>query len=145
MRKITRRLEFDAAHRLLHHKGKCANLHGHRYVVEVEIGLLGELPAGGLVMDFGDIKEKFGGWIEANLDHTFICNSEDRLAIECGSRLMRNKQLYVMDCEPSAENLARLLLIQAQRLLDDDHRKVTRVVVRETPNAWAEDTGEHDQ
>jgi 6-pyruvoyltetrahydropterin/6-carboxytetrahydropterin synthase len=34
--KVIRRIEIDAGHRLLKHEGKCRNLHGHRYVFEVE-------------------------------------------------------------------------------------------------------------
>jgi 6-pyruvoyltetrahydropterin/6-carboxytetrahydropterin synthase len=30
---ITRRLEFDAGHRIPHHDGQCRHLHGHRYAI----------------------------------------------------------------------------------------------------------------
>ncbi len=30
----TRRIEFDAAHRILNHESKCKMLHGHRYAIE---------------------------------------------------------------------------------------------------------------
>ena len=32
---ITRKLEFDAGHRVMNHESKCATCHGHRYVLEV--------------------------------------------------------------------------------------------------------------
>jgi len=34
---ITRRLEFDAGHRIPHHAGKCCHLHGHRYAIELTV------------------------------------------------------------------------------------------------------------
>lgn len=33
--RIGKRYTFDAAHQLRHHKGKCANVHGHTYTVDV--------------------------------------------------------------------------------------------------------------
>ena len=40
---ITKRLEFDAGHRIPQHKSQCRNLHGHRYALEIT--LEGELSA----------------------------------------------------------------------------------------------------
>ena len=34
---ITRRLEFDAGHRIPHHDGQCRHLHGHRYAIELTV------------------------------------------------------------------------------------------------------------
>ena len=34
---ITRRLEFDAGHRIPDHKSQCRHLHGHRYVIEITL------------------------------------------------------------------------------------------------------------
>ncbi|RDS98986.1 6-carboxytetrahydropterin synthase QueD, partial [Burkholderia contaminans] len=34
---ITRKLEFDAGHRIPDHRSQCRNLHGHRYVLEVTL------------------------------------------------------------------------------------------------------------
>ena len=34
---ITRRLEFDAGHRIPDHRSQCRNLHGHRYVLEITL------------------------------------------------------------------------------------------------------------
>jgi len=58
---ITRRLEFDAGHRIPHHGGQCKHLHGHRYVIEVTLrGAVQEKHGDadeGMVLDFGDIKK----------------------------------------------------------------------------------------
>ena len=34
---VTRRLEFDAGHRIPDHRSQCRNLHGHRYVLEITL------------------------------------------------------------------------------------------------------------
>src|SRR5258708_4908300 len=50
-----RRYRFEAAHRLEWHPGRCRRLHGHSYVLEVEI--FGELDDRGVVMDFAEVEE----------------------------------------------------------------------------------------
>ena len=47
--------EFDAAHSLPGYQGKCANLHGHTY--QVEIVVEGDVGDDGFVMDFYQLKE----------------------------------------------------------------------------------------
>ncbi|EWM45059.1 6-pyruvoyl tetrahydropterin synthase family protein [Bordetella holmesii 70147] len=57
---VTRRLEFDAGHRIPDHRSQCRNLHGHRYVLELTLtGDVVQAPGqsdNGMVMDFSDIK-----------------------------------------------------------------------------------------
>ncbi|MDR1661543.1 MAG: 6-carboxytetrahydropterin synthase, partial [Azoarcus sp.] len=58
--RITRRIEFDAGHRIPDHVGQCRNLHGHRYALEISFG--GDIidapgcAVNGMVMDFSEIK-----------------------------------------------------------------------------------------
>ena len=56
---ITRRLEFDAGHRIPHLKSQCRHLHGHRYALEVtlsgEIIQVEGVSEQGMVMDFSDV------------------------------------------------------------------------------------------
>ncbi len=50
---------FDSAHFLANYEGKCRNIHGHRWVVDVEVKSE-SLQAGGqldgMIIDFGDLK-----------------------------------------------------------------------------------------
>jgi len=46
---------FDSAHKLEWHQGKCQNLHGHRWEVEIRIKTI-RLDENGIVIDFGDLK-----------------------------------------------------------------------------------------
>ena len=72
---ITRKLEFDAGHRIPDHRSQCRNLHGHRYVLEVT--LRGDLvdtegaPDRGMVMDFADLKAIVGAVLDP-FDHHVI-------------------------------------------------------------------------
>ncbi len=57
---ITREFNFEAAHHLPGHKGKCRRPHGHSYRLQISLrGPLMEAPGqsdDGMVMDFDDLK-----------------------------------------------------------------------------------------
>ncbi len=79
---------FAAGHALRNYKGKCENVHGHNYRVQVTIA--GEqLDQSGLLVDFVEIKRLMGGAIEY-LDHRFI-----------------NDLPPFDEINPSAENIAK--------------------------------------
>jgi 6-pyruvoyltetrahydropterin/6-carboxytetrahydropterin synthase len=134
--KITKRIEFDAGHRLVKHESKCANLHGHRYAVEVELTLLLSLDDVGRILDFSEIKSVFGKWIDDNLDHAFIVNVHDPIV----DAIISSGKYFIVEFEPTAENLSLMLLNKAQQLLDCDRFKVSRIKLWETPTSTAEVT-----
>lgn len=137
----TRKLKFDAAHRVTRHESKCANLHGHEYHVEVTVAAP-DLDHAGRVVDFGAIKELVGGWIDDALDHGMIAASWDEEIIAlCKSN---DWKLFVMDCEPTAENIARMIYGHATSLLKsrDAGLRVENVRVHETMNAYADFGGQ---
>ncbi|GAB4231395.1 MAG: 6-pyruvoyl tetrahydropterin synthase family protein [Methyloligellaceae bacterium] len=136
---VTRRLEWDAMHRIANHEGNCKAFHGHRYAAEITCEAP-RLDALGRVVDFSLIKSRLGGWIEDHLDHTAILQENDtdpavRQLIESNAAL--GKPVYLMPEPPTAENLATLLARQAQKLLADTGITVTEVRVWETPNCSA--------
>lgn len=132
----TRRLEFDAAHRVKLHESKCKYVHGHRYVVEATISApkLDEL---GRVVDFGVIKEKLGTWLDENWDHTTILWDQDK---ELGNAIANQtgQNIYYMPTNPTAENIAAYLLDTICPTLFDKPLQVTSIIVQETPNCKAE-------
>lgn len=134
----TRLLEWDAAHRVMRHESKCRSLHGHRYRAEITCHAA-DLDSVGRVIDFGVIKEVIGKWIDDKWDHTTIVNVEDtqlvQFVIEQGLRAP-----YVMAGEPTAENMAKELLIQGQRLLQihGSEVRIEKVRIYETINCFAE-------
>ena len=68
---VRRRFEFEAAHRLPNHPGKCRELHGHSYklVVQVERPVDSET---GMVIDFSDLKQTVGERVLTRLDHRYV-------------------------------------------------------------------------
>lgn len=137
LRKCTRRLEFDAAHRVMNHESKCKNLHGHRYVVELTCAAA-MLDGLGRVVDFGVMKSIVGAWIDEHLDHGAILYVEDRELIELCVK--QGWKVFQVSANPTAENLAAWIYDQAVILfaVHDAGLAVEKVVVRETPNCWAE-------
>ena len=78
---ITRKLEFDAGHRIPDHKSQCRNLHGHRYVLEITlIGNVIEQEGSsdnGMIMDFSDVKAIAHQHLVDVWDHAFLVYAKD--------------------------------------------------------------------
>ena len=126
---VTREFHFCYGHRLLNYNGKCAHLHGHNGKIEITLAK-NELDELGMVMDFGDLKASIGSWIDEHLDHRMILAKDDPLA----DLLIRSGEpVYLLDVNPTAENLARLIFEQVQSL----GFPVTKVKFRETDQCVA--------
>ena len=132
----TRKLHFDAAHRVLEHKSKCKMLHGHRYVVEVTLKAK-ELTKEGFVMDFGDIKEKLGSWIDSNWDHNTILSKDDKNLGDFIEKETGQKVFY-LPYNPTAENMALYLMNVVCAKIFDGATKCVKITIYETPNCFAE-------
>lgn len=141
MATLTRVFEFDAAHRVMHEKIKCFNLHGHRFKVEVtfEYYSTGSL---GYAIDFKELKRIAGDWIDNNLDHAAILNPMDKAFIDLNKNY--GLRTYIMgmgiygDINPSAENIAEELLFTLRTLFIKHPVKVVKVRLYETPNCWVD-------
>lgn len=134
----TRRIEWDAMHRLPDHEGPCRAFHGHRYAAE--ISCRGEIGEDGMVIDFGLIKREVGAWIDEHWDHTALLHEgDDDPAVEAIERSNRQlgRPVYYMDRPPTAENIAAELAEVSRKLLEPHGIRVARVVVWETPNCSA--------
>ena len=108
---ITKQMEFAYGHRLLEHKGKCRYLHGHNGMVEVDIESEA-LDAMGMVVDFGDVNEVVKVWVNENLDHRMLLNRADPLV---SSLIEAGEPVVLMDENPTAENIARLIWLEARK------------------------------
>jgi len=141
---ITRRLEFDAGHRIPDHKSQCRHLHGHRYALEIT--LAGDIihqdgdSANGMVMDFSDIKSLARRHLVDLWDHAFLAYVGDQPVVNFLHSLPEHKTV-LLDCIPTAENLAE----RAFAILDSVYRdtygnrlRLERVRLYETPNCWAD-------
>ena len=68
---VARAFDFQAAHHLPRHPGKCRNLHGHSYRLVVRCA--GDVdPKSGMVLDFADVKAVVEERILSVVDHTLL-------------------------------------------------------------------------
>lgn len=133
----TRKIEFDAAHRVMEHESKCRLLHGHRYVVEATF-TADKLDDLGRVIDFGVIKEVLGGWVDEHWDHNAVLHQNDK---ELGEKIssITGQGIYYIPCNPTAENMAEYLLNHVcKKLFADMPIECIKIKLWETPNCFAE-------
>jgi 6-pyruvoyltetrahydropterin/6-carboxytetrahydropterin synthase len=110
---------FSSAHQLRGYKGKCENLHGHNY--KIEIYARGEeLNNIGLLIDFGELKVAADEVVKY-LDH----------------RNINELPPFDEELNPSAENLAQYFLEYLNTRVADDRVKVYKVRCFETPTSVA--------
>lgn len=134
MYRVTREILFCYGHRLLDYDGKCRHLHGHngRAVITLEAERLDEL---GMVVDFSRLKRTVGDWIDQTLDHQMLLHRDDPVL---PFLRQQGEPIFVMDVNPTAENIARLIFEQAVRL----GFPVVEVSLWETENCFATYRGE---
>jgi 6-pyruvoyltetrahydropterin/6-carboxytetrahydropterin synthase len=130
MHKIKKTFHLAYGHRLLNHKGKCANLHGHNGVVEVTLKAA-KLNSDNMVMDFTELGVKVKTWLDANLDHKVILAKTDPLAAILDKA---GQACFLTSDSPTAEILARLLF---ERFTRDLKLPVDKVAFWETPASMA--------
>ena len=130
------KIEFDAAHRVIGHSGKCVNLHGHRYVLEVT-AQADELDSLGMVVDFGTLKGEIKKWIDAHFDHNVILSEEDR---EMGGAIsnITKQNIYYLPYSPTAENISYYLKDKVfPNIFEQKEFVITQVKLQETASCWA--------
>lgn len=141
---ITTRLEFDAGHRIPHHKSQCKNLHGHRYAIEITLSgdIIHDDDASedGMVMDFSDVKAIAKRELVEVWDHAFLVYQHDKEVRSFLDSLPDHKTV-IFPTVPTAENMA----LEAFKILNrhykdtyGNHLKLEKVRLYETPNNWAD-------
>ncbi len=129
MYSVTKEIHFCYGHRLLGHRGKCRDLHGHsaRAVIRLESETLDAL---GMVVDFKDIGDFVKSWLESEIDHNLLlCRDDPVLPLlqAAGERVL------AMDANPTAENIAKLIFDRVAA----GGFPVTEVALYETASAHA--------
>jgi 6-pyruvoyltetrahydropterin/6-carboxytetrahydropterin synthase len=146
----TRRIQFCAGHRVMGHENKCANLHGHNWValITAEADALDSV---GRIVDFSVLKERYGRWIDDRWDHGMILRLEDPWAlvienaseaVDPGRSAFRDlkTKLFLMEANPTSENLARFLLDSGVDLMKGTGVTIVKVRLYETENCYSDAT-----
>ncbi len=126
---------FDSAHFLAGYNGKCANIHGHHWVIEVEISGYELVESGekrGMLIDFGDLK-KIVRTLADDYDHALIYETGTLKPATLSALEDEGFKLIELPCRPTAENFARLFF----DMLTGQSLPVSRVTVYETPDNCA--------
>ena len=143
---ITRKLEFDAGHRIPDHASQCRNLHGHRYTVLIT--LTGEVADAegqsdnGMIMDFSDVKALANTHLVNVWDHAFLVYRGDTSVRTFLDSLPGHKTV-VLDRVPTVENLAQAAFDILRPAFENHYGRslaLSRLTLYETPNCWAEIT-----
>ncbi len=109
---------FAAAHNLKDFRGKCENLHGHNW--KVEVCLRGKrLEQNGILLDFAEVKAATREALE-ELDHKYL-----------------NELPFFIQENPSSENIARFLFEKLSAKLDNDDHWLHSVSAWESADACA--------
>lgn len=145
---ITRRIEFDAGHRIPDHLSRCRHLHGHRYAVEATV--TGEVrrqpghPEHGMVIDFAALKDILASEVAEPWDHAFLAFRGDREVVAMLAALPGHKTV-LLDAVPTAENLAVIAAEKIEQALNARYGgrvRLRRLRLYETPNCWADVIGD---
>jgi 6-pyruvoyltetrahydropterin/6-carboxytetrahydropterin synthase len=122
MYRITVKQYFDAAHFLIGYKGKCENLHGHRYQVVINV-MAAKTDEIGLAYDFAELKKQLKNILD-KFDHTCL-----------------NDVPPFNEKNPSAENIAAAIHSQLKPKVKG--AELEAVEVWESPDSGVEDRGDN--
>ena len=141
---ITRKLEFDAGHRIPDHNSQCRNLHGHRYVLEITLtgGVIEQdgQSDNGMIMDFSDVKKLANSALVDVWDHAFLVYDKDH-AVRAFLDSLPNHKTVVLPLVPTIENLAKIAFDILKDVYTDKFGTgltLHKIKLFETPNCWAE-------
>jgi len=127
-------LIFDAGHRLLKYKGKCESPHGHTFKAEVMLSSE-KIDQMGFVVDFVELREKVGQWVDDNWDHAFLVNGRDDELLQALGLLKEKRVFVFQDENPTAEVMAKYLYDHIHKMYGD---LVSKVRIWESPHQYAE-------
>ena len=111
--------DFSSSHQLRHYEGKCENMHGHNFTVEVDVVGDSLDPKLGMLMDFKELKRLLKA-VTDELDHRHLNDLPD-----------------FAEKNPSSELLAQLVFRRLQELLAPYPVRLAEVMVSEKASSRA--------
>lgn len=113
--RITKVFTFDSAHRLIDYKGKCSNIHGHTYKLEVTV--IGINDKNGMVVDFHHLDDIVSSEVLLIVDHKYLND--------------------VFDFNPTSENIVLWMWDVLESRMSGESCSLKRIVLWETPTSFA--------
>lgn len=143
--RVTKEVVTETAHRLINYDGKCAHIHGHRYIWQVTIEAESrEATNNGMVVDFKELKIAMNNFLEP-LDHALVLSEVDPLC----KRFSRDElievfrapngedpRLHIVPFNPTAEKFAGWIVADIVKQLP--RMRVVQVRVYETATSYAD-------
>ncbi|MBI5641347.1 MAG: 6-carboxytetrahydropterin synthase QueD [Nitrospirae bacterium] len=118
MYELSVEVSFAAAHQLRGYKGKCENMHGHNWRVQISV-MAERLNDIDIAIDFHDLK-RIAKEVVSPLDHAYL-----------------NDVFPFTEKNPSSENIAKWLYDSLKKKINDDNLRVAAVTVWESDAASA--------
>ncbi len=138
--RVTKEFRFEMAHALWNYDGKCANIHGHSYILQVTV--IGEpitdesSPKFGMVIDFGDLKKIVNDAIVNQMDHSLVISERSKY-----DTLLQTEQMFdrrhITHYQPTCENMV-VEFAKVIRSKLPNGVKLFAVRLWETANSYAE-------
>ena len=121
---------FDSAHFLKGYNGKCSNIHGHHWSVEIVVGsdsLNTDVGTRGMVVDCAELKKDLRVFTDI-LDHGLIIEKGSLKDKTLEALKEEDFRIVELDMRPTAENFAKYFY----DLMTDKGYKVVEATVYET-------------
>ena len=136
--KVSKKFKWEGAHRLAWHKEGCQNLHGHSYILWVEVE--GPVDEQGMLIDFKIIKKVLKPLIDA-WDHATLISKDDAKLKEAVIHVLDSKH-YILPYDSTAENMCKYVTDYLLKHATEEiiWHKISRITVRinETESCNAE-------
>ncbi|WP_439295068.1 6-carboxytetrahydropterin synthase QueD [Lonepinella sp. BR2882] len=136
MFKVSKEFSFDMAHILDGHDGKCQNLHGHTYKLQVEVSgdLVADGAKKGMVIDFTDVKTVVKKAILDPMDHAFIYDTTSQRECKIANLLNElDSKTFGIPMRTTAEEMARFIFNRLKNELP-----ISAIRLWETPTSFCE-------
>jgi|TARA_B100001093_G_scaffold387708_1_gene373744 6-pyruvoyltetrahydropterin/6-carboxytetrahydropterin synthase len=139
--RITKQFSFETGHALYGHDGKCKNIHGHSYRLNVTLfgtPIVDESsPKFGMIMDFSDLKKIVKETVVTPFDHSTIFNKNtphSKLAEDLKSS---GHKVVLVNYQPTSEMLVIDFAERIKKRLPANVR-LHALKLRETASCYAE-------
>lgn len=139
--RITKQFNFETGHALYGYDGKCQNVHGHSYKLNVSV--IGKPIADkdnvkyGMVIDFGDLKKIVKTEIVDKFDHATVFN-KNTPHLELAKELQkRNHKVILVEYQPTSEQMVIDFAQKIKKHLPEDVQ-LHSLRLQETETSFAE-------